>query len=101
MGEASCEEMVLVDEQVEVDDEDDSKNTITINATGDAKVDDAEEEVATDKETENTEAKEAEKAESKEDETKAEEKSKDDETKAEEKEADSTEEKSESGTPEA
>merc|ERR1712157_38375 len=99
-AEATCEEMVLVDEQVEVDDEDDNNNTITMNATGDAKVDDAEEEVATDKETENTEAKEAEKAESKEDETKAEEKSKDDETKAEEKEADSTEEKSESGTPE-
>lgn len=99
-AEASCEEMVMVDEQVEVDDEDDNNNTITINATGDAKVDDAEEEVATDKETENTEAKEAEKAESKEDETKAEVKSKDDETKAEEKEADSTEEKSESETPE-
>jgi len=81
-AEASCEEMVMVDEQVEVDDEDDNNNTITINATGDAKVDDAdgkeaEDDAAADKEAEKTETKE-------------------DETKAEEKDSESTEEKAES-----
>merc|ERR1712232_1501829 len=81
-AEASCEEMVMVDEQVEVDDEDDNNNPITINATGDAKVDDAdgkeaEDDAAADKEAEKTETKE-------------------DETKAEEKDSESTEEKAES-----
>merc|ERR1712129_389395 len=51
-AEATCEEMVMVDEQVEVDDEEEEKNdTIVVNATGDASVDGEEgEEKAADEE---------------------------------------------------